>query len=431
MPTTRTIKLTGPVHGTMSVPGSKSLANRALVCAALARGVSSLRNASDSTDTAMMINGLNQLGVLARPSGDQLQVEGTGGKLYAPRFPIPVGNAGTTLRFLLSVAARAEGVTHFEGSERMGQRPITDLTDAFRQLGISMDHREGIAHYAVHGGGFKGGDVTISGEKSSQFVSSLLLAAPGVPQGLTVHITGTLASAPYLAMSLDVMNHFGVNVESSGASYRVAPGTCYRPAAFDVEPDASGATYAFGAAAIAGGEVSVPGMKRTTLQSDAALLDVLERMGCTVTWHPEGVTVGRKGSLRGIDVDMNRMPDAVPTLAAVALFAGGPTHIFNVAHLRYKESDRLGALAGELRQLGADITVHDDGMTIRPIWLNGAVLDTHEDHRLAMSFALIGLRIPGITILGPECVSKSYPRFWEELDKLTSTRERSSQGERS
>jgi 3-phosphoshikimate 1-carboxyvinyltransferase len=423
MPPTRSIHSTGPLHGTMTVPGSKSITNRALVCAALAQGESILRNPSDSTDTAMMINGLNQMGVLARMAGDQLVVQGTGGKLFAPRFPIPVGNAGTTLRFLLSVATRAQGITVFEGSERMGQRPIADLLDAFRDLGITFNHMPGTARYEVHGGGYSTERISIRGEKSSQFISSLLLAAPGIQLGLTVHVVGEPASAPYIAMTVEVMKHFGVVIAVSGTSYAVPPHSPYRPSTYHVEPDASSATYAFGAAAISKGRVAVKGMQQDSLQSDAGLIEVLEAMGSRVVWNSEGVVVEGGADLRGIAVDMNRMPDAVPTLVAVALFASGTTNITNVAHLRFKESDRLGTLADELRKLGADITVLADGLVIRPVPLHGATLDAHDDHRLAMSFALIGLRVQGVTILGPDCVTKSFPKFWEELDKLTARRD--------
>jgi 3-phosphoshikimate 1-carboxyvinyltransferase len=304
----------------------------------------------------------------------------------------------------------------------MGQRPISDLVDAFRDLGVAVEHHPGIARYAVHGGTFHGGEVTISGERSSQFISSLLLAAPGTAQGVTVHSTGALASAPYLAMTVGVMRRFGVEVRVNGTDYSVFPGASYRPTRYEVEPDASSATYAFGAAAVAGGTVTVTGVRQGSIQSDAGLLEMLGEMGCSIEWIPEGVTVTCRSALRGIAVDMNRMPDAVPTLVAVALFANGPTRITNVAHLRFKESDRLGTLADELRQIGADITVFDDGMVINPVPLHGATLDAHEDHRLAMSFALVGLRVPGITILGPDCVAKSFPRFWDELDRLAAGR---------
>ncbi len=407
----------------MSVPGSKSLTNRALVCSALAKGESLIRNASDSTDTAKMINGLNLLGVLVRLNAGQLAVEGTGGRLHAPRYPIPVGNAGTTLRFLLSVAARAEGRTVFEASARMGQRPIADLLKAFDELGIPFEHPDGLGRYVIHGGAFRGGAVSISGEKSSQFISSLLLATPGTAEGISVHLTGPLASAPYLAMTMDVMKKFGVGVlEEPGPVYRVPPGLSYRPAQYIVEPDASSATYAFGAAAVTGGRVSVRGMQRESLQSEACLLDVLGAMGCVVEWMTDGVAVSCPGDLHGVTVDMNRAPDAVPTLVAVALFALEPTRITNVAHLRYKESDRLGTLAAELRRLGADIAVLDDGLIVTPVPLHGAAVDAHDDHRLAMSFALIGVRVPGVSVLGPDCVDKSFPRFWEELDRLAGGR---------
>jgi 3-phosphoshikimate 1-carboxyvinyltransferase len=418
MPPSRTIVTTGPLQGTMSVPGSKSITNRALVCAALAQGESPLHNPSDSTDTAMMINGFNQMGVLARMAGGNLVVHGTGGRLFAPRFPIPVGNAGTTLRFLLSVATRAQGVTVFEGSERMGQRPIADLSEALRDLGITFNHLEGTARFEVHGGTFIKERILISGGKSSQFISSLLLASPGIQRGLTVQVVGEPASAPYIAMTVEVMKRFGVQVEVSGTTLVVPPHSPYHSSDYEVEPDASSATYAFGAAAISKGRVAVNGMRKNSLQSDAGLIEVLKAMGCTVAWNSDGVVVEGGGELRGITVDMNRMPDAVPTLVSVALFASGPTEIKNVAHLRFKESDRLGTLAEELRQLGADISVLDDGLVVRPATLHGATLDAHDDHRLAMSFALIGLTVPGVTILGPDCVSKSFPKFWEELDKL-------------
>ncbi len=403
----------------MRVPGSKSIANRALVCAALAGGDSVIRNISDSTDTTMMLNALDQMGVLARAAGSEVRVSGTGGALYAPKFPVPVGNAGTTLRFLISVAARAKGVTTFEGSERMAGRPITPLVDALAGLGVRVDVAVPMSRYSVHGGSIKGGRTSVSGEKSSQFVSSLLLAAPGLQHGLDLAVPGVVSSAPYVTMTLRVMKDFGVEVQVRDGGFEVSREARYFPAEYTVEADASGATYPFAAAAIVGGAVRVPDLAQDSMQSDAGLVDVLVRMGCTVRWERDAAVMERHGTLRGVEVDMNAMPDAVPALVAAALFAEGSTRIRNVAHLRYKESDRLGTLAEQLRLLGANITVLDDGLDIHPVPLHGAQLDPHEDHRLAMMFGLIGLRVPGVVVEDPMCVRKSYPRFWEELDRLS------------
>lgn len=419
MASPRTIANIGTVNGTMRVPGSKSIANRALVCAALAQGDSVIRNISDSTDTTMMLNALDQMGVLARAAGSEVRVSGTGGALYAPKFPVPVGNAGTTLRFLISVAARAKGVTTFEGSERMASRPITPLVDALAGLGVRVDVAPPVSRYAVHGGSVKGGRTSVSGEKSSQFVSSLLLAAPGLQQGLDLEVPGVLSSAPYVTMTLRVMKDFGVDVHARDGGFEVSREARYVPAEYTVEADASGATYPFAAVAIVGGAVRVPDLAQDSMQSDAGLMDVLARMGCTVRWEQGAAVMERRGALRGVDVDMNAMPDAVPALVAAALFAEGPTRIRNVAHLRYKESDRLGTLAEQLRVLGANITVLDDGLDIHPVPLHGAQCDPHEDHRLAMMFGLIGLRVPGVVVEDPTCVRKSYPRFWDELDRLS------------
>jgi len=403
----------------MHVPGSKSITNRALVCAALAEGKSVIQNSSDSTDTGMMINGLNQMGVLAVRSGDGLTVHGTGGRLYAPKYPIPVGNAGTTLRFLLSVAARATGTTVFEGSPRMALRPITPLIDALTGLGVHVEFQPHASRYVVHGGTFRGGAASVSGEQSSQFVSSLLLASPGLERELMLDVPGSLPSAPYVTMTIRVMNSFGVGVRVRDSRFEISAGARYRAAAYQIEADASSATYPFAAAALCGGPVAVPHLAPDSMQGDAGFLEVLQRMGCRVQRDGMQVAVERQEALRGIDADMNAMPDAVPALVAVALFADSPTRIRNVAHLRFKESDRLGTLAEQLTQMGADIRVTEDGLEIHPVPLHGAQLDPHEDHRLAMMFAVIGLRVPGILVETPDCVAKSYPRFWDELARLS------------
>lgn len=410
----------GQIQATVDVPGSKSFTNRALICAALAQGESIITNASDSDDTGLMANGLNQLGVLVRRDGTTLRVSGTGGTLYAPRFPIPAGNAGTTFRFLLSFAGIARGTTQFDVSERMLQRPLEDLLDGLGQLGVQVELRGG--RYLVRGGAFEGGEITLQAKKSSQFVSSLLMVLPYARRDSIVKLVGSISSASYIDMTLDVMRAFGVEAKRTHAeSFSVAAGQRYKPVSYEVETDASGATYFLAAAAVCGGEIFIGGLKRKSVHGDAAFIDILERMGCTIVESDSGITLRSTGQLSGVEVDMNSMPDAVPTLAATALFASSSTRITNIAHLRHKESDRLAALEGELKKLGADIESNVDTLTIRPAVLHGAQLDTYDDHRLAMSFALAGLRVQGVRIENPQCVKKSFPNFWREFDKLSTT----------
>jgi 3-phosphoshikimate 1-carboxyvinyltransferase len=397
------------------------LTNRALICAALADGESHIEHASDSDDTSLLANGLNQLGVLVRRIEDRLVVSGKGGRLFAPRFPIPVGNAGTTLRFLLSLAALADGPVVLEGSARIAERPVQDLLDALSAMGVRTEFRTGVPRYVVHGGKLDGGDVHMRSDKSSQFLTSLLMVSPYARSDVRIVVEGRLSSASYVRITEDVMNRFGVvpDHDPSGGSFHVRAGATYRPARIEIEADASGASYPFAIAAITGGEVLAERIHRSSLQGDIGFLEVLRRMGCEAEETSEGVLVRRKGRLCGVECDMNVMPDVVPSLVAVALFAEGPTVIHNVAHLRYKESDRLTGLADELRTLGAEIEVLDDGLRITPSTLHGAALDPHDDHRLAMSFAVIGLRVPGISVKNPGCVTKSFPRFWDEFDRLS------------
>jgi 3-phosphoshikimate 1-carboxyvinyltransferase len=418
------LRTAAALRGTVTVPGSKSATNRALICAALAPGESTVRGASDAEDVALMKNALDQLGVAAI-GGTTVRVHGRGGKLSAPKFPIPVGNAGTTLRFLLALSAIADGRVVIQGNERMAERPNDELVAALRSLGVRVVLQEGTAQFAVSGGRFEGGAVRLSAHRSSQFLSALLLVAPCAERGLRITLADGLSSRAYVEMTRDVMLAFGVEVEGDlDAELSVAAGQRYRACLYDVEPDASSATYPWAAAAITGGEVLVPGTSADSLQADIGILKVLEQMGSTVLRRPEGIAVrGRAAShdvagLRGVDVDMNVMPDAVPTVVAAALFASSPTRIRNVAHLRHKESDRLGGFADELRKLGADIVVYDDGLEVRPVPLHGAEVSTLADHRLAMSFALVGTRVAGIRIDDPDCVRKSFPAFWESMGRL-------------
>ena len=415
----REAQVSGRLSGRMRVPGSKSLTNRALVCAALAHGTSRLAGASASDDSALMANGLNQMGILVRRDGEALLVEGKGGALFAPKFPVPVGNAGTTLRFLLALGALAEGTTVLEGGGRMAERPNADIVEALASLGVRVDHEEGTARFAVTGGTLPGGDIAVRSDRSSQFLSALMMVAPRAARPLTLRAAGPLASGHYVRLTVDVMEAFGASVAPGpGDAYTVDAPRAYAPATYAVEPDASGATYPFAAAAIAGGSVAVPGTGPSSHQPDAAFAGVLESMGCTVAHGGGGTSVAREGPLRGIDVSMRLMPDAVPALLAVTLFAEGPSRIGDVGILRFKESNRMEGMAQELRKLGAAIDVTADAIAVRPVPLHGALLDPLGDHRLAMAFALVGLRVPGVRIEDAECVRKSFPTFWEALGEI-------------
>ncbi len=417
--TIREIIPTGPVSARILVPGSKSITNRALICAALAQGESVIHNASDSNDTALMANGLNQLGILARKSGLDLVVDGKGGRLYGPKFPIPVGNAGTTLRFLISLAALAEGNVTFEGDPRMGERPIAGLLEALSMLGVESKALDFASRYTVTGGTFMGGTARIRGDISSQFVSSLLMVAPYAKNDVFIELDGEPVSDPYIEMTIDIMNRFGVKADRIDKQrFRVRSGQRYGHSAIDVEADWSSAAYFLAAAAIAGGEVNVEGVKSESSQGDVRILEILRRMGCETEETETGVRIRGAGRLSALDLDLGNAPDLVPTVAVIGLFADGKTRIRNVAHLKSKESDRLEALSTELRKLGARVMLLEDGLEMEPAPLKGAQLDTYNDHRLAMSFALIGLRVPGIRIENPDCVRKSFPRFWEEFERL-------------
>jgi 3-phosphoshikimate 1-carboxyvinyltransferase len=413
----REIFPSGPVRGIVRVPGSKSMTNRALICAALASGESIIRNASDSDDTTLLANGLNQMGVLVRKNKDELHVTGTGGVLYAPKFPIPVGNAGTTFRFLLSLAALAQGKTTFECDPRLAERPIGELTHGLHQLDVATTTLG--TRFSVEGRRLAGGDVRIDARRSSQFLSSLMLIAPYAATPLRLVVDGVPASQSYIGLTRAVMSAFGVTIELSPSGiYALSSTGKYHAGDCAVEPDASGASYFFAAAALTGGDVLVRGLSRSSIQGDAGFAGILEQMGCDVREEAEGVRVVGTQHLRGVDVDMNSMPDVVPTLAVTALFAQTPTRIRNVAHLRHKESDRMSALVLELNRLGGKMTTDGAKLQIEPSELHGAQLDTYEDHRLVMSFALAGLRVPGVKVENPQCVRKSFPKFWDEWESL-------------
>lgn len=485
------IRPRGPVAVRLRPPGSRSIANRALAAAALARGQSKLCGITASDDTLAMREGLAALGVQierlpqrgalrrwaarafgAGAEGETWRVWGRAGRLRAPQSAagaIDVGASGTTARFLSAAAALADGPVTLDGSPRMRQRPIAELAEALRELGAQVEvlgeagcpplrvtggggagesNGAGEPGGPGSGGGLRGGEALVDARRSSQFVSALLLAAPCAARGAKLRLRdGALVSRPFVDLTLQVMRAFGATPHwcaagganesaeaehqrgggpdgpGGGLALRVPP-TGYRGARFAVEPDAQAAVYAFTAAAISGGSATALGLPGHSLQADLGVLGALQEMGCQVQRGRRSIRLRgpqwKKGErLRGIEVDGNAWPDAVLALAVAALFAEGPTTIRGIAHLRLKESDRLAALETELRRLGADARAGADHLHIAPTpvqKLRGATLHTYDDHRMAMSLALAGLRIPGVRIQNPGCVAKTWPGFFEALE---------------
>ena len=414
----------GAVNGSIRPPGSKSITNRALICAALAEGTSTLRGALDSEDTQVMIAALKQLGIAVEVSdrGRTLLVSGCGGKIPATAAELFVANSGTSMRFLTAMATIGQGVYKLDGIARMRERPIGDLVDSLRQLGVQIEAvgANNCPPVVVNAAGLRGGTASIRGDVSSQFLSGLLMAAPYAQQPITLNVSGTLVSIPYVDMTIKVMESFGAAATATSDYSRidVSNANRYRGLDYAIEPDASAASYFFAIAAITGGRVTVEGLSRESLQGDVEFCDCLAQMGASVEYGPDSITV-QGSKLHGIDVDMNGISDTVQTLSVVALFAEGPTRMRNVAHIRHKETDRIGATACELRKLGATVNEFDDGLEVIPGELHGAAIDTYNDHRMAMSFALAGLRTSGVVIRNPGCTSKTYPEFFDDLARLT------------
>ncbi len=416
----------GPVTGDADLPGSKSLTNRYLICAALADGQSTLAAASLSDDVRAMIAGLRQLGIAIEVQEQQRLVSVTGcrGSLPADEARLDAGHAGTTMRFLTALAAAGYGRFTIDGSARMRQRPIGPLVQALETLGANIDYAAdaGFPPLNILARGLRGGAVVFTTPPSSQYISALLMVAPYARQDVMLRIEGDTVSQPYVEMTLDVMRSMGVEaVGHEGRRFIVPALQRYAGGRFTIEPDASAATYFAAAAAITGGRVRIPGLSSRSRQGDVGFVDVLAQMGCSVTDHGNAIEVAGPppGELVGVDVDLNDMPDTAQTLAVAGLFARGPTTIRNVANLRIKETDRLAALDAELRRVGAQVDLRPDGLTVHPPdALKDVEIDTYDDHRMAMSFALIGLAGPGVTIRDADCVSKSFPGFFEVIARF-------------
>ncbi|HYA91714.1 MAG TPA: 3-phosphoshikimate 1-carboxyvinyltransferase [Thermodesulfobacteriota bacterium] len=412
-----------PLHhcdGVVTVPGSKSYTHRALVVCSLTDGESVLTDALRCEDTEYTTRALMTFGVEVHWEDDEVRVLGKGGVFKATDERIDVGNSGTSMRFLTALAALRAGITLLDGSQRMRKRPIGELLDGLRALGVEAYSQSGddCPPVIVESQGLKGGMARIKGEESSQFLSGLLMVAPYAQRDVNIEVTGSLTSKPYVDITREVMSAFGVEVKNEGYhSFFVRAGQRYLPQKYRIEGDASNASYFFSAAAVCQGKVRVGNLNPTTIQGDIGFLEILERMGCRVIRGNNWTEVlGRE--LHGIEMDMNEMPDLVPTLAVTAAFARGKTVIQNIGHLRLKESDRIYGLAAELSKMGIRVREEEDGLEIEGGKARGAEIETYDDHRMAMSFAIAGLAVPGVKIKGERCVDKSFPEFWETLQKL-------------
>lgn len=406
-----------------AVPGSKSYTNRALTIAALARGPSILRGALLSDDTQVAQAALAHLGVRITPQETTLHVDGQEGRFTEPSQALYLGNSGTATRFFTAMLTLAGFPCTVTGNARMQERPIADLLEALQQLGADATSAPGNGCPPVRIGTrrLQGGTATISGAISSQFLSALLMVAPYARQDVTLTIRDTLVSVPYVDITLDIMRQFGVQVHHEAYRRFTIPGQQrYLGRDYLIEGDASSATYFWGLAALLGQEMMVTNIPASSVQGDLRFLGVLERMGCQVSRHPALVVSG-PSQLRPLgEVDLNALPDAAMTVAVLAAFCPGVTRIRNVANLRVKETDRIHALTTELRRIGADVEELPDGLHIAgdPARLHGADIATYDDHRMAMCFGMAGVRLPGIRIQDPACVSKTYPGFWDDLQHL-------------
>ena len=408
-------KLTRPPELVWRVPGSKSITNRALVLAALAEGESTLEGVLHSDDTRHMRNALTGLGIaIDELDPTTLRVRGGRDRLRAPKEPLFVGNSGTTVRFLAGLACLVPGPVTLVGDEHMAKRPIQDLVDGLRQLGVRIDCDSGCPPITIHGGRLAGGSLSMRGDRSSQYFSALLMAAALAEAPVSVDIVGSLVSRPYVDITRRMIEDFGGSLRETERGYRIESGT-YRGRAYQIEPDASSASYPFALAAVSGGRITVPGLGVGALQGDYGFLDVLAGLGAQVEKGATESTVTGVPGLRGVDVDMHHISDTVMTLAAIAPVLQGPTRITNVANIRIKETDRLIATVQELRRLGQPVEHGEDWLSVQPGAFSPATVHCYSDHRMAMSFAVLGAVTGAVRIEDPACVAKTYPDFWDDL----------------
>jgi 3-phosphoshikimate 1-carboxyvinyltransferase len=427
----RILPIPHPLRAAVRVPGSKSLTNRALLISALAKGTTQLTNALFSDDSKYFANALKTLGfdVHLDEAHHSMTVQGLGGEIPAKKAELFIGNAGTAARFLSAFLTLGHGEYVVDGDARMRERPIGDLVDALGQLGADANplfprERNGVRVKSlplkIIANGLPGGKTKIAGDISSQFLSALLMVAPYAQTSVEVELFTELNSKPYVDMTISMMKDFGVEISRDGYNrFTIHPSTYSPITNYQIESDASAASYFFAAPAICGGTVKVENISRNSVQGDIAFLDVLQQMGCVINETEDAIIVHRPSSIVGVDVDMRDIPDTAQTLAVIAPFAVSPTRIRGIASARVKETDRVHATCAELARLGVRVEEHDDGMTIHPtLNLQPANIQTYNDHRMAMAFSLIGLRFDGVTVENPSCVSKTFPNFFEVLEML-------------
>ncbi|EDJ6506992.1 3-phosphoshikimate 1-carboxyvinyltransferase [Salmonella enterica subsp. enterica serovar Enteritidis] len=413
------------VDGAINLPGSKSVSNRALLLAALACGKTVLTNLLDSDDVRHMLNALSALGINYTLSADRTRCDimGNGGPLRAPgALELFLGNAGTAMRPLAAALCLGQNEIVLTGEPRMKERPIGHLVDSLRQGGANIDYLEQENYPPLRlRGGFIGGDIEVDGSVSSQFLTALLMTAPLAPKDTIIRVKGELVSKPYIDITLNLMKTFGVEIANHHYQQFVVKGgqQYHSPGRYLVEGDASSASYFLAAGAIKGGTVKVTGIGRKSMQGDIRFADVLEKMGATITWGDDFIACTR-GELHAIDMDMNHIPDAAMTIATTALFAKGTTTLRNIYNWRVKETDRLFAMATELRKVGAEVEEGHDYIRITPpAKLQHADIGTYNDHRMAMCFSLVALSDTPVTILDPKCTAKTFPDYFEQLARMS------------
>jgi len=413
------------VNAEILVPGSKSITNRALLLAALADGPSTLENALFSEDSHWFAECLRRMGIAvdADENAATMTIHGRGGTFPTQHADLFVGNSGTTARFMTAAATLGHGDYHFDGVERMHQRPIDNLLRALRGLGAKFTADGERFPLTVHADGLRGGETELDATDSSQYLSALMQVAPYAQQDVIINIVGAVVSKPYIDITLAMMAQFGIVTDNSFyRKYSIKAGQRYCAQRYVIEPDASNATYFFAAAAITGGRVRVPHLSEKSLQGDAHFVDVLEQMGCTVTRAADYIEVQGPTQLDGIDIDLNAMSDTAQTLAAIAPFARNPVTIRGIEHIRHKETERIKAIVMELEKLGVKVEEFTDGVKIYPsaVKPTSAGVDTYNDHRMAMAFSVIGLVVPGIKINDPGCTAKTFPDYFVRFEKLYS-----------
>ncbi len=418
----------GPVSLSLSVPGSKSITNRALLMAALAEGTSTLYGTLFSEDSRHFLSCLKELGfpVAIDEEKKQVTVTGFGGRIPKKEASIYVGSAGTAARFLTAMLGLSDGVYHLDASKQMRKRPMKPLLDSLSSIGVHVDYEgaEGFFPFTITGSSHTKHTMEVDIGNSSQFLSALLMSAPLKPEGLSITLTGMTHALSYVNITIRMMEQFGCKVSSpTEGSYQIPAGSSYQPQHYQIEPDLSAACYFYAMAPLLGGDVCVNHVHFDSMQGDIQFVRLLEKCGCSCVDGPDGITVSCASprSYSGMDVDLSSFSDQSMTLAVLAPFASSPTIIRNIAHIRLQESDRIHAIVTELSRMGICCRELPDGIYIEPALPKAASIETYEDHRMAMSFALLGLVVPGIKILNPNCCKKTFETYFKMLDQITSS----------